>query len=122
MFAKVINDVGSVEMAEAQAVRAGVELAVEKGIANIVIEVDFQIVYWALQRSKEDISYFGGIIADVLVMSNKFESCSFNWVRRSANKIAHELAQFAYSCASFYCSPTIPEVILYAVNADFPAS
>lgn len=89
---------------------------------NVIVEVDSQVVFWALRRPKDDMSYFGGIIVDVLALCNNFDYCSFSWVRRCANKVAHELTQFAYSCESSYCSPSIPDVILYAVEANLSAN
>lgn len=62
---------------------------------------------------------FRGIVAEVLAFCVKFESCSFSWVRRIANKIVHELSQCAYSCDRVYYSPVISEVIMYSLESNF---
>lgn len=71
MMAEVLHTAGSVEEAEAMVVSCGVLKALEKGYVDVVVEVDSQVVFWALQKSKEDISYFGGIVKDIR------NNCSF---------------------------------------------
>lgn len=37
----------------------------------------------------------------------------------SPNKVTHELTQFVYSCEFIYYPPSIPDVVLYIVEAIF---
>lgn len=102
MEAEVINESISVDVAEAQAVLHGVRLVMDKGAQNLVVELDSQVTYIALRRPKESVSYFGGIVDEILTLCRSFNSCIFSWVQRTANKVAHELSHFAYSCDVAY--------------------
>lgn len=70
----------SVDVAEIQAVEAGVDASVQAGVSRIIIKMDSQVAFSALCKPKEDISYFGGIVDNVLKLCKSFESYSFNWV------------------------------------------
>ncbi|KAK6151721.1 hypothetical protein DH2020_014356 [Rehmannia glutinosa] len=87
----------AVDEAEAWACREGVQLALAKGIRNVVLELDNMNVVSALARNEKNFSYFGNIIEDIQQLLLDFSSVSFNWVRRSSNCVAHHLARHAFS-------------------------
>lgn len=83
--------------------------------------MDSQIVYFALKNPRTDLSYLGGIVDDILRCCSEFECVNFSWVRRSANKAAHFMANYAFNCPSFLLSGSIPEAAVDIVDADLPA-
>lgn len=111
----------SVEIVEALAVKRGLELAIQHGITDLVDEMDSQIVFHALCRPKEDWSYFGNIVDDILQLAVRINRVHYSWVRRPANSVDHCLAQFAFHCDVPFYSDVIPDVIVHNFVADFPA-
>ncbi|KAL8460617.1 hypothetical protein ACS0TY_032217 [Phlomoides rotata] len=104
------------------AVREGVRFAVERGVGRLVVEVDSQIVYHALLQPKEDLSYFGRVIREILRSCDSFYRVDFSWVRRTGNSVAHTLAQYALrSLSHSFFITFILDNIVDIVDADFPA-
>lgn len=91
----------------------GIKCAVEKEVSKVVVEVDF-----ALMRKEKNLSYYGGIILDVLDAWKSFESISLNWVRRIENYVAHCLARFFFFFNSLYLSSSIQEAIVNTLEVN----
>lgn len=121
MFAHCVAEAMSVEIAKAQAVMMGVKCALEKNVARVIIEVDSQIAYFALMRKDVNLSYFGGIVSDILEACKGFEMVIFSWIRRAGNLVAHCLARFGFNCSSLFLSHSIPEAIVNVVDVDLEA-
>ncbi|CAI9787317.1 unnamed protein product [Fraxinus pennsylvanica] len=61
------------------------------------IEMDALLVYSALQNDGVDNSYLGILIEECRLIAREMSNLKFNWVRKSANKVAHTLAKAASS-------------------------
>ncbi|KAK0607443.1 hypothetical protein LWI29_015165 [Acer saccharum] len=85
----------SPEIAEALAIRRGLQLAVETGLVPAMLESDASVVVNAIGSQDRSSSDVGIIIHDIscLLRSPCFNSISF--VPRLANKVAHGLAKLA---------------------------
>ncbi|KAL8500898.1 hypothetical protein ACS0TY_020473 [Phlomoides rotata] len=107
-FSKWQEGVIDVDSAEALAVLHGLELARQHGIEEVEVEFDSQTVVFALNSSKNDLSYYGRIIEDIRRSSLAFERISFAWIRREANIVAHKLAFSAFARDPSFFSLHIP--------------
>ncbi|MED6185375.1 hypothetical protein PIB30_056452 [Stylosanthes scabra] len=81
--------------AEALALYVGMNFAKDCCFTDIIVESDNLEVVNALKQRKCNDSCFGTFIADALSVSRNFRSLSFTHVRRTGNRVAHELAQLA---------------------------
>ena len=63
------------------------------GINKVIVEMDALNVFHALINSNMDFSYAGSIIDDCKILAQDLFDCSFAFVKRSANQVAHTLAR-----------------------------
>lgn len=86
---------GSVDpgIAEAIGVREALSWIKRKEWAKGEIESNCLIVVQAIQSSVEMISYFGSIISDCRVLLRELKHVVLRFVKRSANRVAHNLAR-----------------------------
>ena len=80
---------------EALAVRRGLELAVEMGFRNIVLESDSQILITALREGSYSLSSFDHIVQDIKFIASYLSSINYTHVRRQCNALAHSLPRRA---------------------------
>ena len=80
---------------EALAARRGLELAIEMGFRNIVLESDSQILIIALREGSYSLSSFGHIVQDIKFIASYLSSTNYTHVRRQCNALAHSLARRA---------------------------
>lgn len=118
VYAQSFSEKFEVEVAKARAVMIGVSCVLPRGVRWIVIEVNSQLVYFALKKETTILSHFGGLIVDILDAYKRFDMVNFNWVLRTGNVVAHNFSRFAFSCNAFHFSSVIPETIVNFVNAD----
>ena len=85
--------ISNVDVAEALSVRHGLQVAVEAGLRNLIVEVDCRKLFNHLQARIREVSPFGKIVADILDYASNCYSISFSHVKRQGNKVAHILAQ-----------------------------
>lgn len=71
----------SVDIAEGLAVMRGVKLARSRGVRHIIVEMDSQVAFYALSQLKEDVTYFGRIMADIREEFVVFDRVKLSWVR-----------------------------------------
>lgn len=64
----------NVEVAEALSARHGLQIAVEAGLRNLIMEVDCKKLFNYLQARTYEMSPFGKIVADILEYASQ---CSF---------------------------------------------
>lgn len=79
--------------AEALAFREALVLAANKGFSSIIVEGDSLEVVQALTQDGKTFSDCGSILSDCLELLPLFSSCSFKYVKRSCNRVAHSLAK-----------------------------
>lgn len=82
--------------AEAYAILAAMHLALTSDLKHMIFESDCEAVIRKLNRGIEkdiDISYLGSVLEEIWKISEKFDMCSFRFIPRSGNRVAHCLAQ-----------------------------
>ncbi|KAL2939927.1 hypothetical protein RDABS01_001309, partial [Bienertia sinuspersici] len=84
-----------VEVMEALAVRRGLEIAIEVGLKNVILETDNIQLYYHLSKRKSDSTSFGLIVQDILWQGSKCLSISYSHVKRNGNTVAHHLAKLS---------------------------
>ena len=80
---------------EALAARRAMELALELGLEDIVLEGDNEPLFKALKNRGRSLAQHGHLLNDILFLSSFFTNFSVSWVRRQCNKLAHSLARKA---------------------------
>ncbi|KAK4407774.1 hypothetical protein Sango_0358400 [Sesamum angolense] len=90
---KRITRGGNGEIAEAMAVRHGLELGARLGWSSIIIESDCANLISKIMSPDHDMSFIGPIVADSRTLAASFQLCSFNLVPRYCNTVAHVLAK-----------------------------
>lgn len=84
-----------VDQVEALAMEQGVLLAQELQLASVILERDALNVIQAINDNFSG-SELGHILQGIQIVSKKFESCTFKYLNREFNVLAHELAQLAH--------------------------
>lgn len=82
-------------LVEALAARESLQLALELGINNILLEGDSQQLIRLIQTQAEDHRMVGVIVADILRFLAGFSVADLAFVKRSGNGVAHNVAQRA---------------------------
>ncbi|XP_073128662.1 uncharacterized protein [Henckelia pumila] len=83
--------------AEALSIREALTWFKDLSYSDIVLESDALTLIEALKNRSPDDFYVGLIIEDARFLALELNSCSFAFVRRSANQAAHSLARAAGS-------------------------
>ena len=81
------------ETIEALAIEAGILLAAEMKLPQVLIESDSLIVIQAM-NSGSCHGIIGPVILGILNLLNQFRSWKVLHLKRDYNKVAHELAQY----------------------------
>ena len=76
---------------EALAARRAMELAVEIGLANIVLEGNNETLFKALKSGDRSLAQHGHLIKGILFLSSYCLAFTVSFVRRQCNKLAHSL-------------------------------
>ncbi|XP_060959369.1 uncharacterized protein LOC115700225 [Cannabis sativa] len=87
------------EMVEALGVKEALSWVKRKDWRKVVIETDSLTVVQALRSSIPMVSYFGSIISDYKMLLNDLQDVYVNFIRHSANSVAHFLARASYLVA-----------------------
>ncbi|XP_073120315.1 uncharacterized protein [Henckelia pumila] len=83
--------------AEALSIRKALSWLKDLSYSDIMVESYALTLIEALKKRSPDDSYVGLIIEDCRFLALELKSCSFAFVRRSANQVAHSLARAAGS-------------------------
>ncbi|KAK4407709.1 hypothetical protein Sango_0351900 [Sesamum angolense] len=94
-ISKKLYILGDGEMAKALAARNAVLLAIRKEWPLVIFEGDNAIVISKILSPESDLSVIGPIVIDIRSFISRFHSCSFQFVSRACNVVAHTLAQSA---------------------------
>ena len=89
----LLNASYDVETTEALAIEAGILLAAEKKLPQVLIESNSLIVIQAM-NSGSCHGIIGPVIHGILNLLNQFRSWKVLHLKRDYNKVAHELAQY----------------------------
>ncbi|GJU09940.1 reverse transcriptase [Tanacetum coccineum] len=79
---------------EAYAILWAIQVALSKGFMNVILETDSRILVDALLHNKE-LLHIRGLFLHLRRLCGLFTLCSWSFVRRDGNRVAHELASRA---------------------------
>ncbi|KAL0444314.1 UNVERIFIED_CONTAM: hypothetical protein Slati_2154100 [Sesamum latifolium] len=82
-------------LAETLAARTAIQLGIQEGWRNIVLEGDCQNVIRRLSSNIEDNSVIGSVIDDIRYLIKDFTCSTVEYIPRELNNLAHKLARFA---------------------------
>lgn len=116
-----LSDSVVVDVAEALAIRRGMEFARDNGVRDLLVESDAQIVIYVLLYPRQDLSYVGTIVRDIRDLVADFDRVTFAWIRRAGNYVAHLLVFYAFTSATAFFSIHVSDHIVATVEAEFPA-
>ena len=108
-------------IAEATTIWWGLELAIQKGFQDIIIESDAKACIDALLGNPQETSWkTSNLFFDFKTLALKFVVCDFVWVKRSAIEVAHELSKLATPLPNpFICfQETLPPFVREAWQRD----
>ncbi|XP_073291773.1 uncharacterized protein [Primulina huaijiensis] len=123
-FGELIDKAQSVTMAELFAIQVGLKVARQHNIQIHQITSDSLLAVQAVTRPEEDLSYVGSIATDISILLEALESPHLIHVRRSANRVAHSVAAFAFSSSSHFVweHGSFPLWLIKLVIADLSSS
>ncbi|GKA04555.1 reverse transcriptase [Tanacetum coccineum] len=112
----------SVVEAEAKACLWAVEVALAKGFTRVVLESDSSVLVEAFKHDKV-LVHIRALFLHIHRLCLSFESCSWSFVRREGNRVAHELARIALndSIDGFYdgfVPPSVEPWVEHDVNCQ----
>ncbi|XP_060959224.1 uncharacterized protein LOC115699974 [Cannabis sativa] len=87
------------ELAEAMGVREALNWIKKKGWIGTIVETDCLTVVQAIQSNLPLLSYFGSIISNCKELLKQLCGVSVNFIKRSANSVAHSFARASYFIA-----------------------
>ncbi|XP_021729784.1 uncharacterized protein LOC110696742 [Chenopodium quinoa] len=82
-----------VDVAEALAMRHASNISIEAGFRNVCLETDSLKLHNHLVKGLAPCHAFWKIVNDILRLTFSCQSCSFSFVRRTGNRVAHCLAK-----------------------------
>lgn len=82
---------------EAEAIRDGVRMAIERGFSRVEVETDAQAIVKLWESDTFDRSEIAAILQEIRELSDQFESFRLKFERREANEAAHLCAKQATS-------------------------
>ncbi|XP_021760558.1 uncharacterized protein LOC110725378 [Chenopodium quinoa] len=109
-------------LAEARAILVGMKLAAARGHDLVEFENDSECVVNAINKKVPGVSSFHLILDDIMEAAQLFSFCSWSWVQREGNKVAHELAHappFALGCKLW--SDNFPDFLCNLLDSDCAA-
>ena len=80
---------------EVLAARRALELALELGFDNIILEGDSEILLKALKNGGSRQSHYGHLTLDIFFLISHFSTLKLSFVRRHYNRLVHSLARRA---------------------------
>lgn len=108
----------NVGVAEAMTIRRGLQYARDMEVRDLEVESDAQVVIYTLLHPKQDLSYLGCVLRDILELVEVFDRVTFVWTRRSGNCVAHRLTFLAFSFDDVFFSVHVPKNVVATVEAD----
>ncbi|OVA15750.1 Reverse transcriptase zinc-binding domain [Macleaya cordata] len=108
--------------AEAQAFLLGIECARRLNLSHCIIEGDAQLIVHYISYSEQLIPWkIRPMILNIQDSISSFLDIKFQFVHRSGNSVAHELAQFAlkFKISDWWWSSDPPSCIVNLLSADF---
>ena len=102
-FAGIFNGAGGIGkfpcvssiMAEAEAMRVALVACVEKGFTFVQLETDSQVLVDMIHGRTQPKAVLDGMLWDISVLKQNFETIEFLYAPRVCNKAAHLVASYA---------------------------
>jgi len=85
------------DMAEAMAMKKGMEFAKYMLFLKVIVESNSQNVISAVTNAQPPLSYMGTLVDDCRLLACHFQNLQFVHIRRGANQAAHYLAKYTSS-------------------------
>lgn len=106
--------------AEATAIFEGLSWLTSLPYQKVSIESDSLICIQSIHRADDNLFEVGDILESCRTLLNSSTGLSISFVKRQANKVAHEVAKLPCSlnCPNIFTSP--PLVLMEAILYDFP--
>ena len=86
---------------EALAARRGLELVVETGSRNIVLESDSQVLITSLWEDSYSLSSFSHLVKDINFIASYLSLINYTHVKRQCNALGHSRARGAKFVSQF---------------------
>ncbi|XP_058211492.1 uncharacterized protein LOC131323663 [Rhododendron vialii] len=99
-------------VAEALAIRQGILLGSQLSLGSVILESDAQLLMNMLNGQAAVSQEVEVVTHDVQVLSNNFHCCSFSFVRRTVNNVAHVLADEGFCGLGYSCWTESPPLWL----------
>lgn len=114
-------DTSTAEVTELLACKRAVLLALQRDVPKLHLETDCLAVARMLNDQERNLSSVGIMVEEVKTMARNLGKFKVTWVRRTANKAAHELARFGLcNRASVSWDLAPPDCILSIVSDELP--
>ncbi|XP_057775024.1 uncharacterized protein LOC130994006 [Salvia miltiorrhiza] len=98
--------------AEARAMLEGLKFGKEKGLNDVIIETDCQVLYWLLVKNEVDLSYLGSTLESIRSLAASLHHHAFSWTPREENEVADSLAKQALcDCFSVFVFADSPSLL-----------
>ncbi|XP_057811795.1 uncharacterized protein LOC131026035 [Salvia miltiorrhiza] len=102
-----LKGVFMVEEGEAHAILEGLRFSVEKGLTDVVVEMDCRRIFWRLHNREDDISLLGDILKEIYSIVDSLNQVEFSWCPRVDNSVADSLANYAFVSRSVFFSSNV---------------
>ena len=95
-----LDHIFDASIVEAVAMLKGILWAVDMGFRKIILEGDAAGIINQLNSCDSSYSLAAPIIYDIKAVKRNFQCCSFSYVPRTGNGVAHELAQYGVTLSN----------------------
>lgn len=102
----------SVEQAEVEAVKYGMQLANRLGFAKVLMECDAVTVVQAINNNYKGYSPLLLCYEDIARMKLSFDTFQCSHVRRAGNTLAHLVARWSTNEMEFVCLDNFPQSLI----------
>ena len=89
--------------AEAETILWALKLALTEKFNKIIVVGDAKACFDFLNTGTSTCWTVCNVLYNALEIGKSFQSCTFGWVRREANGVAHAIAKFASPLRSSFC-------------------
>lgn len=83
------------------------------GLSNLIVETDCLLAMQALEEGAASLTDHHALLLEIFRLNDCFQLCTFSYVSRLGNQVAHSLARFTWqvtstpvwwdSCPDFFC-------------------
>lgn len=108
----------SVFEAESIGVRESLSWIMQRGDANVLIELDSLLAVRALQQQKVYLQEVGHVVNECVTLLQSMSGTVVTHIRKQANKVAHSLARIPCELNSFIVFLSPPSILLETLVSD----